>query len=201
MKPSCGKDLAAQMSDVHVSLVMITAGIFKRESLEDPGPNWEDEVKMYTTSAIAPPFIVSELVKSKSLAKGAKVILISSEAGSLKLRVEGGGDYAHHASKAALNMVGKQLSFDLKPLDIAVALVHPSFMRTEMTKSVGFDVAYDQVGALYPEEAAELLANWSANQFTMEKTGQFWAPRGTKDIGSWGQVFGEEKKGPTELPW
>ena len=128
---------------------------------------------------------------------------MSSEAGSIKLRSDGGGDYAHHASKAALNMVGKQLSHDLKAKGIAVALVHPSFMRTEMTKGVGFDVAWDDGGALYPEEAANLVAGWVDDEFGMEKTGQFWAPRGTRDIGSWNDVFGKEtqKEGPVELPW
>lgn len=51
--------------------------------------------------------------------------MISSEAGSLGLRIEGGGDYGHHASKAALNMVGKQLSYDLEEKGVAVGLVHP----------------------------------------------------------------------------
>ena len=134
MKPTCGKDLATQIPNVQVSLLVISAGVFIRESFDDPGPSWEDELKMYTTSAIAPPFIISEIAKSNLLRKGAKVILVSSEAGSLKLRVEGGGDYAHHASKAAMNMVGKQLSFDLQPLGIALALVHPSFLRSDMTK-------------------------------------------------------------------
>jgi len=46
---------------------------------------------------------------------GSRVFLISSESGSIGLRhaKEGGGNYAHHASKAALNMVGKLLSLDL----------------------------------------------------------------------------------------
>ena len=66
------------------------------------------------------------LVKAGFLDKGSKVILVSSESGSIALRheSEGGGNYAHHASKAALNMVGKLLSFDLKEKDIAVGIVH-----------------------------------------------------------------------------
>ena len=203
MKPTCGKDLASQISGAAIDTVIITAGVFHLESFDDPGPDWEKEVQTYTTSAIAPPFLVSELVKAKCLSRGSKVILISSEAGSLKLRNDGGGDYAHHASKAALNMVGKQLSYDLQPLSIAVALVHPSFMRTEMTKNVGFDSAWEKGGALHPKDAATLLGDWVEKEFDIKKTGQFWAPRGTRDIGSWNDVFGEDtqKEGPVELPW
>ena len=57
---------------------------------------------------------------------------------------QGGGNYAHHASKTAVNMVGKLLSYDLKDKVIAVGMIHPGFMRTEMTKGVGFDKFWDQ---------------------------------------------------------
>lgn len=58
--------------------------------------------------------------------KDGKIILVSSESGSITLRheKEGGGNYAHHASKSALNMVGKLLSLDLKDQGIAVGIVH-----------------------------------------------------------------------------
>lgn len=54
---------------------------------------------------------------------------MSSESGSITLRheSEGGGNYAHHASKSALNMVGKLLSLDLKEHGIAVGIVHVRF--------------------------------------------------------------------------
>ena len=103
---------------------------------------------MYTTSAIAPVFVVQKLAKSGFLGEGSKVILVSSESGSITLRheKEGGGNYSHHASKTALNMVGKLLSLDLKPSGVAVGLIHPGFMRTEMTKGVGFDKYWDAGG-------------------------------------------------------
>lgn len=59
---------------------------------------------------------------------------------------EGGGNYAHHASKSALNMVGKLLSLDLKESGVVISVVHPGFMRTEMTKGVGFDKYWDDGG-------------------------------------------------------
>lgn len=84
------------------------------------------ECSRYTTSAIGPVFVVHHLVKGGLLAGGSKIILVSSESGSIKLRheSEGGGNYGHHASKSALNMVGRLLSLDLKEKDIAVGIVH-----------------------------------------------------------------------------
>jgi hypothetical protein len=37
----------------------------------------------------------------------------------------------------------------------------------------------------------------------MELTGQYWAPRGTRDIGTWDAVMGRGtgREGPVQLPW
>ena len=141
-----GKQLASHLSKTKLDTVIITAGYFATESFDSP--SWENEIKMYTTSSIGPVFIVHHLVKAGLLVKGSKVILVSSESGSITLRheSEGGGNYGHHASKSALNMVGKLLSLDLKEKGISVAIVHPGFMRTEMTKGVGFDKYWDAGG-------------------------------------------------------
>ena len=128
-KEEAGKNLAsACKSKSPIDIVVMTAGFFSTETLDEP--KWEDEIKTYTTSAIGPVFLVHHLVKANLIAKGAKIILVSSESGSITLRheSEGGGNYAHHASKSALNMVGKLLSLDLKDKGIAVGIVHVSHL-------------------------------------------------------------------------
>lgn len=163
-----------------IDTVIITAGFFGKESFDEP--DWDAQVKMYTTSAIGPVFLVHHLVKADLLKEGSKIILVSSESGSITLRhqKEGGGMFGHHASKAAENMVGKLLSFDLKDNCIAVGLVHPGFMRTEMTKGVGFDQYWDEGGAVMPDVAAKSLREWVDGEFDLSKTGQYWAPRGPR---------------------
>jgi len=76
-------------------------------------------------------------------------------------------------------------------------------MRTDMTKNVGFDKFWDDGGALPPNEAAKIMADWVEKDFGIELTGTYWAPRGTKDIGNWEVVVGKDKvkKGPVQLPW
>lgn len=125
---------------------MVSAGHFTTEDLGgDKGPSWAEEQRMYTTSSIAPVFIVHRLVQASLVRAGSRLVLVSSEAGSIALRHahEGGGNYAHHASKAALNMVGKLLSLDLADRGVVVSVVHPGFMRTDMTRGVGFDKYWD----------------------------------------------------------
>ena len=144
---NAGQKLASHIGKTTIlDTVIITAGYFATESFDSP--SWENEITMYTTSSIGPVFIVHHLIKAGLLDEGSKIILVSSESGSITLRheSEGGGNYGHHASKSALNMVGKLLSLDLKEKGIAVGIVHPGFMRTEMTKGVGFDKFWDDGG-------------------------------------------------------
>lgn len=149
-----------------LDVVIITAGYFATETFDKP--DFDAEVQMYKISSIGPVFIVHHLVKAGLMAKDGKIVLVSSESGSITLRheSEGGGNYGHHASKAALNMAGKLLSLDLKAKGIAVGIVHvkhpcplycflltdlqPGFMRTEMTKGVGFDKYWDAGGGMSP---------------------------------------------------
>lgn len=154
-QPDVGQKLISRLPSAKLSTVIISAGYFGFETFDSP--DWEKQVQMYTTSAIGPVFVVHNLVKAGLLDQGSKVILVSSESGSITLRheKEGGGNFGHHASKAALNMVGKLLSLDLKAKGIAVGLVHPGFMRTEMTKSVGFDKYWDAGGGKSSTEATK----------------------------------------------
>lgn len=184
-------------------VVVLTAGFFGKESFDEP--DYEAELVMYKTSAIAPVFIAHSLSKAGLLKVGSKFILVSSESGSITLRheSEGGGMFGHHASKAASNMVGKLLSLDLKDQEVAVAACHPGFMRTEMTRSVGFDKFWDDGGAVTPDVAAKSLGDWIEAEFDMRKTGEFWAPRGPGDIGTADAVLGDKGNLPTplQLPW
>ncbi|KAI5464548.1 oxidoreductase [Mariannaea sp. PMI_226] len=183
--------------------IIISAGYLATEDFSaEKGPNWDDEQRMYTTSSIAPVFIVHRLSHAGLLQEGSKVVLVSSEAGSISLRheKEGGGNYAHHASKAALNMAGRLLSLDLKPKGVIISIVHPGFMRTDMTAGVGYDKYWDAGGAVTPAEAANTLIEWM-DKLDMSTTGEYWAPRGPRDIGTADVVLGRDLPTPLQLPW
>lgn len=149
--PNAGKvvlDFLHTHSISHIDIVIVTAGYFSTETLKEP--SFSAQEKMYKTCVIGPTILVTALANDSDtlLDSKSKVILVSSESGSITLRheSEGGGNYGHHASKAALNMCAKLLSLDLKERGVAVATVHPGFMRTEMTKGVGFNKFWDSGG-------------------------------------------------------
>lgn len=184
--PDAGKTIVRFLSSRGISnldTVIITAGYFATESLKEP--SFEAQERMYRTCAIGPTILITTLANESDdlLAKDSKVIFVSSESGSITLRhqEEGGGNYGHHASKTALNMSAKLLSLDLKDRGVAIATVHPGFMRTEMTKGVGFDKFWDEGGAVTPDVAAKSLAEW-IQTFNISKTGEYWAPRGPRYV-------------------
>jgi len=71
-------------------------------------------------------------------------------------------------SKCALNIAGASLAVDLRPKGIAVALLHPGFVRTEMTGGNGLIDA--------PESAAGLLAR--IDELNLANSGGFWHTNG-----------------------
>jgi len=126
LSPTVGATLAAALPKP-LNTVILTAGIFPAETLSTL--DFAAEVKTYTISAIAPPFVAASLHKAGLLPAGAKFVMVTSEAGSIGLRhqKEGGGNYAHHGSKAAGNMVGKLLALDLEAKGVIVGVVHVGF--------------------------------------------------------------------------
>ncbi|EGO30094.1 oxidoreductase [Serpula lacrymans var. lacrymans S7.9] len=195
-----GEKIVSHLSGEKLDLVIINAGLLKKETLDKP--SFSDEVDMYKTVAIAPVFLVHHLVTANALKSPSKVILITTEGGSITLRTreEGAGMYGHHGSKAAANMVGKLLAHDLYHKDITVVMIHPGFMKTDMTKNVGFDQFYESGGAVEPSEAAISTIDF-IEQLTHENTGTFWAPRGPRDIGEAERVLGKNLPTPLQLPW
>lgn len=74
-------------------------------------------------------------VLSKHLAQNAKVVLLGTTLSSFDQK--DGGLYGYRSTKAALHMVGLNLSIDLKD-KASVAVVHPGFVETDMTGPLGF---------------------------------------------------------------
>ncbi|XP_033730597.1 C-factor-like [Pecten maximus] len=123
-----------------LNLVVCNAGILVRSSFTDTTPDVMTSV--YTTNAIAPMILVQtfgpllKLAAQKSSEKGmswrkAAVVNVSSILGSVE-STSSGGMYPHRASKAALNMITKTQSIDLKADEILAVAVHPGWVRTDM---------------------------------------------------------------------
>lgn len=99
--------------------------------------------------------------------KGAKIAFVSSRAGSMG-DGPGGGLYGYRMSKAALNMGGVNLARDLSAQGILVTLLHPGYVRTDMTGGSGNEDP--------PAAAAGLLAR--IDELTPDRSGRFFHANG-----------------------
>ena len=114
------------------------------------------------------------LIQSKALADGAKLVIITSQAGSVEWRStqnkDTGGDYGHHMSRSACNMAGKLLSEEVKSMGYSVIMLHPGFNKTEMTKK--YEEIWEIEGAVDPSVGAKRVL-YEAIRNGMDTTGQF----------------------------
>jgi NAD(P)-dependent dehydrogenase (short-subunit alcohol dehydrogenase family) len=97
-------------------------------------------------------------------------------------------------------MMGKLLAWDVKPKGVAVVMIHPGFLRTDMT--VHYSHLYDELGAVPAEKAVKPILQTVEN-LTLENTGRFIAPMGSAGLGLGVWALPDpDNFGPfSELPW
>ncbi|MCW9010964.1 SDR family oxidoreductase [Marinobacter sp.] len=155
--------LKSGLAGKSISLLINNAGLLQDEQL---GSIDFDSIRtQMEINAYAPLRVAEALVPL--MGQGSKIANITSRMGSIADN-DSGGRYGYRASKAALNAFGKSLAVDLKPRGIAVAQLHPGYVKTRM---VNFG------GLITPEESARGLAERIAN-LTLENTGSFWHSNG-----------------------
>ena len=145
--------------------VYVVAGALKSTSLDDLDLDLVRE--LFEINAVGPLHVTAALNAAGNFNQGAKVGLLTSRMGSIADNTSG-GQYAYRMSKAALNMAGKSLSKDLSSAGVLVTVLHPGFVRTEMTGGNGMIDA---------DESARGLID-RVDQLTPELTGTFWHQNG-----------------------
>ncbi len=150
--------LAGQQLDVLIN----NAGILKRDSFGNL--DYEEMLEQYRVNTLGPLRVTEALVDN--LKDGSKVAIISSRVGSIEDNGSG-GNYGYRASKTAVNQIGTNLKHELMPRGIAVALLHPGFVATEMTGRQGIS----------PIESARGLIQ-RIDALNIENSGGFWHAEG-----------------------
>ncbi len=158
-------DQAVKKCPDKIHLIINAAGILDGGSAPIGKLAAKSIQEQFVVNAMAPLFLVQSALDK--LQKSAKVVMITSRMGSMGDNTSG-GYYGYRMSKAAMNAMAVSLSIDLRQRGIAIGLLHPGFVRTQMT---GY------AGQYTPEESAELLAG-RINQLTLENSGEFRHARG-----------------------
>jgi NAD(P)-dependent dehydrogenase (short-subunit alcohol dehydrogenase family) len=154
--------LGARIGDVQLDMLVNNAGILVPDGL---GALDLDGVrKQFEVNALGPLRVTLALLSK--MRDGGKIALVTSRMGSIGDNGSGGA-YGYRMSKAALNMAGVSLARDLAGRKIAVVILHPGMVATDMTARYG-----DQSAMTRPADAARgLLAR--IDELTLAKSGSF----------------------------
>jgi NAD(P)-dependent dehydrogenase (short-subunit alcohol dehydrogenase family) len=159
-----GRSLEGQPLDWLIN----NAGVLRRDGFgELRGEAIEGMYEQFRINSVGPVLVTQAL--AGNLRAGSKVGIVTSRMGSVEDNTTG-GYYGYRMSKAAVNAAGKSLAMDLKGRGIAVALLHPGYVRTDMVGGGG-DVEPDTA-------AAGLIAR--LDELELETTGGFWHANGQR---------------------
>ena len=149
--------LAAGIGGERIDVLVNNAGVLARDSLEDL--DFDGMRRQFEVNALGPLRVTRALLPN--LGTGSKVVIITSRMGSIADNGSG-GYYGYRMSKAAVNIAGVSLARDLRDRDIAVLLLHPGMVATEMTGHQGVPAA---------EAARNLVAR--IESMGLEQSGSF----------------------------
>lgn len=163
-----GAELAKRLSGATLDVLINNAGILEMDRLD--GLKFDGIERQLEVNAVAPLRVSTALLPL--MREGGKIAIVTSRMGSIADNGSG-GFYGYRMSKAAVNAAGVSLAHDVRGKGIAVALLHPGMVATDMTGRNGIP----------PTDAARgLLARIDA--LTLETTGRFWHA-GTGEVLPW----------------
>ena len=164
--PDSVQRLAEALEGQPLDWLINNAGVLRRDTLGGlHGEALDDLYLQFRVNSVGPLLVTQALLGN--LQPGAKIGIVTSRMGSVGDNTSG-SYYGYRMSKAAVNAAGKSLAMDLKERGIAVALLHPGYVRTEMVGGGG-DVEPEQA-------AAGLIAR--LDELTLDTTGGFWHANG-----------------------
>lgn len=150
--------LTARLGAAKIDILINNAGILSRQPLGQL--DWDAMRRQFEVNSLGPLRVTSAV--REMLNPGARVAILTSRMGSIADNTSG-GHYGYRMSKAAVNIAGVSLAHDLKPRGIAVVLLHPGYVSTDMTGNSG---------GMEPEDAARGLLQ-RIDELTLETTGRF----------------------------
>lgn len=154
--------LAERIGAARLDVLVNCAGVLARQTLGDIDADAIRQMQhQFDTNAIGPLLVTQALLPV--LGHGSKVAIVTSRMGSMGDNTSG-GSYGYRMSKAAVNAAGVSLAHDLKPSGVAVAIIHPGYVRTDMTAGNGL---MDP-----PESAAGIWERIEA--LNLSNSGTFW---------------------------
>ncbi len=161
LDPDSVAALAAALDGAPVDLLINNAGVYGGTRQHLPGVDFEDVVRTFRVNALGPLRVTLALLPNLKAARG-KVIHVTSGMGSIADN-KSGSFYGYRMSKAALNMMSRNLAVDLRGAGVASAVINPGWVKTDMGGAGAPTPVEDSVRGMLREIDA----------FSLDSTGAF----------------------------
>ncbi|WP_299860704.1 SDR family oxidoreductase [uncultured Hoeflea sp.] len=152
---------AAASIDAPIDILINNAGTIGPDRQSTLDMDFDGFAQTFAVNTLAPLAVAQAFLPHLRKSAAPRILTISSSMGSLSYAKS--DRIAYRASKSAVNKVMQGLATDLEPMGVAVAMVHPGWVRTDMGGAeADIDVSTSASGIL---QIAEGL--------TLKRTGRF----------------------------
>jgi len=154
--------LQGELSGQPIDVLINNAGILLRDTFGEL--DYDAMLQQFKVNTLGPLRTTEAL--SRNLHEGSKVAIVTSRVGSIDDNGSG-GNWGYRVSKTAVNMVGTNLMHEFRPRGIAIALLHPGLVATDMTGGTGISPADSACGLIQ-----------RIDELNMQTSGSFWHAEG-----------------------
>jgi NAD(P)-dependent dehydrogenase (short-subunit alcohol dehydrogenase family) len=124
--------LAQELASESIDLLINNAGIYPDSDQRGFGhTDYAEWTRAFRINTMAPLKMAESFARQITGSKCKTIVTITSMMGSIADN-RGGGSYLYRTSKAAVNMVVKSLSVDLRQAGIIAVVFHPGWVKTDM---------------------------------------------------------------------
>jgi NAD(P)-dependent dehydrogenase (short-subunit alcohol dehydrogenase family) len=162
--------LAKQIGSAPVDTLINNAGVGggRPEQQTATSMDFAAWAQTFNVNAMGPVRVMQALLPALKRSRNARVMSVTSQLGAISLDMAFAFGYS--ASKAALNKVMRLAASELKSQGIAVGVVHPGWVKTDMGGAGA---------SITPSESAAGIAN-VIDQLSLQNTGGFWKWNGSR---------------------
>lgn len=161
-------DLCGALGDTPVDVLVNNAGIIGPQRQSTLDMDYDGWAETFAVNTMGPLRVTQAVLPNLRRSENARVLIVSSQMGSMASSHS--DRLAYRTSKAAVNKVAQALALDFAPMGMAVAAVHPGWVRTQMGGSAA---------PLAPVESARGLSQ-IIDTLDRSRTGRFLDVDGTE---------------------
>jgi NAD(P)-dependent dehydrogenase (short-subunit alcohol dehydrogenase family) len=159
------RELATATVDVLVNNAGVSGGPLDSQTATTV--DFDAWAEAFAVNTMGPVRVMQALLPQLQRSRNAKVMSVTSQLGALSLDLALA--YGYSATKAALNKFMRLAAIDLKPQGIAVGVIHPGWVKTDLGGP----------GAQITPAASAAGIVKVIDELTLETTGRFWKWNGS----------------------